>query len=104
MLKNIFLCGKCPLIVEKISVRESTGFAPLGREVTGEVEDKLRGVGGESVYVSVGSGHDSHVGGDGAVVGVSALVGGKRVCSNRQCVGGVGGSTVAQHQSRYCAS
>jgi hypothetical protein len=51
MRKNIFLCGKCPLTVENISARESFGFAPLGREVTGEAEDKLRGVGGESVVV-----------------------------------------------------
>jgi hypothetical protein len=42
----------------------------LRREVAGEVEDELRGVGGEGVNASVGGGHDGHVGSDGSVAGV----------------------------------
>jgi hypothetical protein len=52
------------------SLGSARPFSALRREVAGEVEDELRGVGGEGVDASVGGGHDGHVGGDRAVVGV----------------------------------
>jgi len=82
---------------DRAAGERTRALSSLGREVAGDIENQVGGVGGKGVYASVHRRRDGHVRGDGSIVGIQGRV--RKARSRRQATGS---ESSAQRNSRLC--